>query len=554
MSNRDLANCQDGPIAQIAHLGAVKRKELVRKAVPDELGSYFDMRRYWIHDMEFYDLTYNCIGVNPSHLISKSECAGFEQACRALFRAVIELTNQQSGGIGFIDFDTDMGQYVGSEGDEELEESLWQFLLDLNTFVRKGCERAYVTLNIGLSPDESGRRVAHALLSAFSRRQMIFPNIVFKLKNGVNTQQGDPNYDLFCHASEVTAQCMNPTYLNMDASFNRDVPANELGVMGCRTRIAANRFHEQSSLLRGNIAAVTVNLVQLALESGHDPKRFDELLIEAMDHAKALLMHRMQSLATHGNFDYVRRNNLYQDSQEKNPMEMLKNGTLSIGFIGLWDAMSVLYEIDTASPEVLWNYWDKAMHIVKRMRQKTDEYANAENLNFSLLASSAEGVTGYFVQHDMQHYENAAEVCEKGHYTNSFHVPVGCGISCFEKIDLEAPFHELCNGGQITYVELNELPLGNPEAIRDLTLYARTSDIGYFGINFPLDICNSCGAKGTFLQKCSCCGGTDIFRLRRVSGYLSDVNTFTDGKKNELLCRIAHVGNTVPTQQLPARQ
>lgn len=546
MVDRDLANCMDGPISQVACLGASTRKRMVREGIPDKLGEYFDQRSFWIHDMEYYDLTYNCLGINPSHLIGKSEYTSFDQACRSLFREVIALTNQQSGGIGFIDFDADMGRYVQEESDAELEESLWQFLLDLNTFVRKGYERAYVTLNIGLSLEKQGKRVAHALLFAFSRQQLVFPNIVFKVKQGVNALPEDPNYDLFCHASLVTTQCMNPTYLNMDASFNRDIPASELGIMGCRTRIAANRFHTASSLQRGNIAAVTINLVQLALKSDHDTERFDALLPEIMDRAKDLLLHRLHTLAVHGCFDYVRQHDLYLDSQKDDPMEMLKNGTLSIGFIGLWDALSVLCEIDTTSLDVLRTYQDKALQIVRMMRQKTDEYACTENLNFSLLASSAEGVTGYFSQYDAQHYSHAAAVCAKGHYTNSFHVPVECMLNCFDKIDLEAPFHALCNGGQITYVELSELPLGNPNAIRELVNYACARDMGYFGINFPLDICNNCGKKGSFFQQCPDCASTDIRRLRRVSGYLSDTNTFTNGKKNELLHRRAHVGVQLP--------
>lgn len=152
------------------------------------------------------------------------------------------------------------------------------------------------------------------------------------------------------------------------------------------------------------------------------------------------------------------------------------------------------------------------------------------------MASSGEGISGRFPQHDIVNDSHTAYVAKKGFYTNSFHVPV------VHKIDLEVPFHNICNGGHITYVELNEIPLGNSSAIQDLVDYAISQDIGYFGVNYPLDICSSCGAKGTFAKSCLICGNEDIKRLRRVSGYLSEKDSFTVGKQSELYWRTAHNG------------
>lgn len=283
MADRDLANCINSPMSQIVHNGASALKEKIREIIPDELGIMHDNRTFWIHDLEFYSTAYNCIGINPSQLLVSEAPATFSHACRILFRNIIALTNQQSGGIGFIDFDTDMAKYVFQETDIEIENEIWQLFLDLNTYVRKGCEMAYVTLNFGLCIADNGRRIAKALLSAYSRKQLLFPNMVFKVKTGTNRLPQDPNFDLYCQACEVTAICMNPTYLNMDANFNSCVEAGKLGIMGCRTRVFANRFHESSSLSRGNIAAITINLVQLALESNHDVCRFFSLLLETMD-------------------------------------------------------------------------------------------------------------------------------------------------------------------------------------------------------------------------------------------------------------------------------
>lgn len=536
MKKRDLANCNNSPVCNIVNIGASYKKKSVLKALPDNLRKCHENRTIWIHDLEYYESTYNCIGLNPSDLIEKDVCS-FSSACRSLFRGIVELTNSQSGGIGFIDFDSDMAQYIVDESDKQITEELYQLLLDLNIYVRKGCEMAYVTFNFGLCTGCNGRRISKALLSSFSRKQFIFPNLVFKVKKGINRLKNDTNYDIYCQASKITALCMNPTYLNMDAEYNKDIPENEFGIMGCRTRVASNLFHNTSSLKRGNIAAVTINLVQLAIKSNNNPQEFDNLLFETMCSAKTLLLHRFHTLCQKGCFDYICKHNLYIDCENSDTSNFLKNGTLSIGFIGLWDAILVLYNLDAANQNNYYDYFNKAYAIVQKMRKITNEFSEKEKLNYSLLASSAEGVSGYFYEHDSNCFDSKLPVFSKGHYTNSFHIPVSNQLSCFEKISLEAPFHKLCNGGHITYIELNEIPFGNSEAIRELVDFACEHDIGYFGINFPLDICNTCGEKGLFVSKCKRCGSTDIKRLRRVSGYLSEIENFAFGKKSELTHR-----------------
>ena len=542
MKNLDLANCSDTPIAEIVKIGSTDRKKEIEDSLPIEIRSAFQKRTYWIHDMEYYYSAYNCIGINPSDLIGTSTDITFSHACRELVRGIIELTNSQSGGIGIIDFDSDLGKYVHNESDETLTSILYELILDMNMFVRKGCEMPYVTFNFGLCINQNGRRVAKALLHAYSMKQFVFPNLVFKLRKGINTMPCDVNYDIYCLASEVTSTCMNPTYLNTDASYNRDIPFNEFGIMGCRTRIASNRFHSPSSIKRGNIAAVTINLVQLAIESNKSDLQFMELINETMQKAKAQLLHRYKNLIKQGYFQLLKNKSLYVDCN-KNVQSMMRNGTLSIGFIGLWDALSVLHVVDFDTAKKIKENYEYAYNIIKIMRNNVDEYSNEENLNFSLLASSAEGVSGFLLQYDSKYYPHN-RVFDRGFYGNSFHIPVDCKVDCFEKIDFEAPFHQLCNGGHITYVELQEVPFGNSEAIRELVDYACNKDIGYFGINFPLDICRACGAKGMFSENCIQCGSSDIQKLRRVSGYLSEINNFTIGKTNELFHRIAHIGNT----------
>lgn len=541
MKNIDLANCTDTPIADIVNIGTTTEKKKVENSLPDDVRSYFQKRTFWIHDMEFYYKAYNCIGVNPSDLIGDTTEITFAHACRELIRGIIELTNQQSGGIGIIDFDSDMGKFIRNESDEELIDVLYELLLDMNMYVRKGCEMAYVTFNFGLCTNQNGRRVSKALLKAYSIKQFIFPNLVFKLRNGINRMPDDSNFDIYCLASEITASCMNPTYLNTDATYNKDIPHDEFGIMGCRTRISANRFHSQSSLKRGNIAAVTINLVQIAIESNKSDSLFRKLINDTMQKAKAQLLHRFESLLEYGYLEHLKKKKLYVD-HNKDVKTMMKNGTLSIGFIGLWDAISVLYETDIDNADKIKKYYSYAYGIVNMMRENVDKYSCQENLNFSLLASSAEGVSGNLIKYDSQHYSRIYKIFDRNFYGNSFHIPVDCKVDCFEKIDFEAPFHKLCNGGHITYVELEEIPFGNSEAVRELVNYASDHDIGYFGINFPLDICRSCGERGLFSANCLKCGSSDIQRLRRVSGYLSEINNFTYGKINELQHRTSHSG------------
>ena len=220
---------------------------------------------------------------------------------------------------------------------------------------------------------------------------------------------------------------------------------------------------------------------------------------------------------------------------------MLKTGTLSIGFIGVWDAISVLHNIDFAQIEEMTPYKEEAFAIIKKMRSIVDSYRKEDKLNFSLLASAAEGVSGTFAEYDLKNLGKDTAVCNKGYYTNSFHVPVFVEADYIQKIDFEAPYHALCNGGCITYVEMEEMPGNNVEATQEVVEYAYNSGCNYIGINFPLDNCNDCGYIGRIADKCPDCGSENIRRLRRVSGYLAEENRFTNGKRKEMKLRKAHL-------------
>jgi ribonucleoside-triphosphate reductase len=187
------------------------------------------------------------------------------------------------------------------------------------------------------------------------------------------------------------------------------------------------------------------------------------------------------------------------------------------------------------------NNYDLAYSIIKSMRDYTDQITKTEQLNFSLLASAAEGVTGNFAQYDSMNLGMEYDVCKKGFYTNSFHVPVDLSVSYRDKIDMEGKFHRLCNGGSITYIELNEMPGINIEAVKEIVEYSYENDCNYIGINFPMDNCKVCGFIGRISDTCPCCKSSNIRRLRRVSGYLSEEKSFTAGKRKELKRRKSHM-------------
>lgn len=539
---RELANCEANASSRIVQLGEQEKKSHLASVIPSWLYEKHEKCQFHIHDMEFYDITYNCIGLNPSDLIVSA--SNFHDAILKLAYGITSLTNQQSGGIGLINFDGDLSQYIGVESEYEVQNELATLLSLLNFPLRKGCEKAYVTLNFGLCTTEKGRLLTRCLLNAYRESGQAFPNLVFKVKGNVNQNVESPNSDLFRLACEVTSECMNPTYLNMDATFNRNFESDRFGIMGCRTRMGENRFGNSGALHRGNIAATSINLVQIALRNIGNLPAFYEELSYVMLNAMELLLHRFNALchAEKATLTHLKTGCLYLGFDEKNNADMLKNGTLSIGFIGLWDAVMTLFDLTEFPIDNLEKWRDLGLEIVCRMRKLTDQFAEEHQLNISLLASSGEGISGRFPQHDIATDSHIAYVARKGFYTNSFHIPVDIAVNCFQKIDLEAPFHKFCNGGHITYIELKEMPLGNGTAIQDLVDYAISQDIGYFGVNYPLDICLSCGVRGTFDQSCPVCSGVHIKHLRRVSGYLSEQDSFTVGKQSELCCRTAHNG------------
>lgn len=539
----DLANRKRNTAGVVSEDGQNYRKEcILSQIVPERNAAKHRSRTCHIHDLECYDLTYNCIGISVKNMVGNRN-RSFRDMLHTLYRKIVELTNIQSGGIGFINFDSDIAPYIGNESDGEIQEAFHELFLDLNMSTRKGCENPYVTFNFGLDTSTNGRRASFLLLDAYEKgdergNPFVFPNIVFKMKSGVNLEKNTPNFDLYTRALSVTAKRMVPTYFNCDSISNAEYLAQTIGIMGCRTRVVTNVNGREGSLNRGNVACVTLNLVQMAYMAEGSIDTFYSILDENLYDAKEVLLHRFNTLCEKGLFEEYYGKGYYQGNEKNDAREMLKNGTLSIGFIGLWDAIGTLMGCEIDSVEIMDRYFDLAYGIISHMREYTDQLTREEHLNISLLATAAEGVTGNFAKYDSLNLGKGFMACKKGFYTNSFHVPVSMNINYKDKIQFEGRFHRLCNGGSITYVELKEMPGRNAEAIREVVECAYQNDCNYIGVNFPMDNCIDCGYTGRIVEKCPCCNSNKIRRLRRVSGYLSEESSFTAGKKKELRERV----------------
>ncbi|MDD6053945.1 MAG: anaerobic ribonucleoside-triphosphate reductase, partial [Clostridiales bacterium] len=406
---------------------------------------------------------------------------------------------------------------------------------------RMGQTAYYVSLNIGLAKNEFARFIAYTLIDEFEKAgDLVFkPNIIFKIKGGINRFENDINHDLLKKSLLCTAKKMIPTYVLCDSEPNKNVDAEKLAIMGCRTRVVADLFGENSSIGRGNIDNISINLPKLALEVDRDfgSLSVDEKIAKFIDKwdsvakvTKDILLDRFEKVCSRTSEDFPinKKHHLWIEDFD-DVKSVFRHGTLSLGFIGLSEAFEVLTGeryYDNADVYV------SALGFVKHMRDYCDFLRTEYNLNFSLLATSGELISGRFIDMDKEEFNPKAKIFEKEFYTNSFHINVDSDLSAFRKIQLEGLFHEVCNGGCITYVELGEAPLGNDEGLLEYVEHATKSGVHYLGFNFPKDVCNGCGASGVF-DECPVCRSKEITRIRRVSGYLEILDGFTKGKKNE---------------------
>ncbi len=434
---------------------------------------------------------------------------------------------------------------------------------NLNTMnSRAGAQTPFSSINYGTDTSPEGRMVIKNVLLAQEAglgngETPIFPIHIFKIKDGINYNPCDPNYDLFKLACRVSAKRLFPNFSFIDAPYNLQYykegdPDTEIAYMGCRTRVIGNNYDKSREIVtgRGNLSFTSINLPRLAIKADHNVGAFFDMLDEMMDLAIDQLMHRfnIQCQKKVKNFPFLMGQGIWIDSDKLGPDdtvgEVLKHGTLSVGFIGLAETLKALIgahhgESDEAR--------ELGMEIVTTMRNRLDEESKRTGLNFSLLATPAEGLSGRFVRMDAKKYGIIEGVTDRDYYTNSFHVPVYYPISAFEKIKIEAPYHELTNAGHISYIELDGDPLENLSAFEKVVRCMKESGIGYGAINHPVDRDPVCGYTGIIGECCPCCGrhedsGNVAFdRIRRITGYLvGTIDRFNDAKRSEVVDRVKH--------------
>lgn len=562
MRNNDNAANRYSYIGEIYSLGESLKKKQVLDAMPVEWRRLHEDGYIHIHDLDAYGMTYNCLAFNILEDFPYEKFKGLpdEKKIAGVFGYITNLLtdmgNEQSGGMAFANFDNELATIFATISLQftDINRALIRaamrelILWSNDTHTRMGQTSYYVTFNIGLADTEESRFMAFTLIDEFEKcGETIFkPNIVFKVKRGINRFAGDKNYDLFVKSLRCTAKKMIPTYLLCDCEEDKSVPPEELSVMGCRTRIVDDLFGKTTSIGRGNIDNISINLPRIALEAANEVQDLStdakfRLFVQKWDRVAAtvkdILLDRYKKVCARTKADFpINSSHRLWCEKFDDIGQVFRHGTLSIGFIGLSEAMEVLtgkrFYLDSQTCVY-------ALGFVKHMREYCDFLRVQYNLNFSLLATSGELISGRFIEKDSRIYGDEYKIFEKGFYTNSFHVNVDSNLTAFKKIEVEGLFHTYCNGGSITYVELGEAPLSNDEGLREYVECATESGVRYLGFNFPKDVCDDCGASGVF-DGCPVCGSRRITRIRRVSGYLEILDGFTSGKKNEEKARRAN--------------
>ena len=532
-----------------------KYKDDILNSLPKEWANLHRNGTIHIHDLDAYGLTYNCLTFDIINKFPYDKFKTFSDQGKIihLFEFIKDLFekvgNEQSGGMAFANFDNEIAEILSSlkvdfsKYKDLISDLISELILWCNdNHSRMGQTSYYVTLNIGLAKNECARFIAHELLERFlNLGDLVFkPNIVFKIVDGVNNKPSDPNYDLFKLSLTCSSKKMIPTYLLCDCKIDKGTNPEKLSIMGCRTRVVSDLFGEEGAMGRGNIANISINLPRIALEidKNHSELSADDkfsLLKEEWDKianiTKDILLDRYHKVCqrTPDDFPINKTYHLWRKDFYGDLEEVFKHGTLSLGFIGLSEAIEVITGCKYYSS--MDNYI-MTLGFVKHMRDYCDFFKNEYKLNFSLLATAGELISGRFIDLDNKMYNPKVDIFTKGYYTNSFHIDVDSGLPGYKKIQLEGLFHEICNGGCITYIELGEAPLGNEESLEEYINIAVEAGVHYLGFNFPKDVCNDCGTTGVF-DFCPNCKSNNITRIRRVSGYLEILDGFTKGKKAE---------------------
>lgn len=586
-TDRDNANVGNNFSSKLLRIASETNKWHNLSTMPKEIAKPHELGDLYYHDLDSYNLSINCLHIDTGAIFEKSFNTGYgtiktpkriESAAELSCILLQSSQNDMFGGQSHVNFDNDMGTYVSYTRDELKEEfsmlghimshsefdafiedklitrihqSMQGIVYNLNTMhSRAGSQVPFSSLNIGIPQTPDAALICKVFLEEYEKglgkhEQPIFPNIIFRVKSGVNREVSDPYYYLFQLACRVAASRMNPTFMNIDADFN--AAYYEKGIlpatMGCRTYICSNINGPEGPARRGNNAPTTINLPRIAILSSGHLDTFWELLDERLNEAKASLLHRYEVVKKLKVKDlpFVAGQGLMLGSEGLSPNDsidpILLNGSWAIGFIGLAETLTALIGSHHGESEeaTILGY-----DIIKYIRNFTDETTKETHMNWSCYATPAEGLSGHFIAQDKARFGIISGVTDKDYYTNSFHIPVGYPISIIDKIQIEAPFHKMCNAGHISYVEVDGYP--SASTIEKIITYAyKHSNISYLGINFHLKYCKDCGEMiQDGVQACPCCESLSIQGISRVTGYLSLDERFGVGKSAERRDRVSH--------------
>ena len=452
-------------------------------------------------------------------------------------------------------------EHAEKETDKATYQAMEALIHNLNTMnSRAGAQVPFSSINYGMDTSPEGRMVMRNVMLATEAglgngETPIFPIQIFRVKEGVSFNPGDPNYDLYRLAIRTSAKRLFPNFSFVDAPFNKKYykeghPETEIAYMGCRTRVIGNVYDPTREICprRGNLSFTSINLPRIAIKAKGDVGWFFEELERLCNLVHYQLLERLEIISNKKvyNFPFLMGEGVWIDSEKlgwtDSVREVLKHGTLSIGFIGLAEALVALrgkhHGEDPASQNL-------GLEIVGFIRNFCDECSQREKLNYTCLATPAEGLSGRFVRIDKEKYGIIPGVTDREYYTNSFHVPVYYPISAFEKIAIEAPYHALTNAGHISYIEMDGDPTKNLDAFEKVVRYMHDQGIGYGSINHPVDRDPVCGYNGIIGDSCPKCGrhedGHAFERIRRITGYLvGNLDRFNNAKRAEESERVKH--------------
>ena len=457
-------------------------------------------------------------------------------------------------------------QHAVNQTVNRVHQAMESFIHNMNTIhSRGGNQVVFASINYGTDTSAEGRCVMREILNSTYRgvgngETPIFPIQIWKKKRGVSYLPGDRNYDLYRLACKVTAKRFFPNFLNLDATFNQDEAwdandpkryLHEVATMGCRTRVYEDRFGEKTSVGRGNLSFTTINIVKLGIEcmSITDQEErlqtFFKKLDKCIDVAAEQLYDRytFQRSALKKQFPLL-MSGMWKNSESLGPndkvADLLKTGTLGIGFIGLAETLIALIGKHHGESE---EAQELGLKIVKHMHDRVAQIADEKNLNYSLLATPAEGLSGKFTKRDRELFGEIENITDKEYYTNSSHVPVWYKCSVEHKAKVEGPYHQYEKGGHIFYVELDGDATHNPDCIMQTVDLMDQYNIGYGSVNHTRNRCLECGFENSDkdIKACPACGSTNIDVIQRITGYLvGSTNNWNDAKKSELRDRVTH--------------